>query len=128
MRKTYYYYYEMQEKKDWLHQSLDELSKKLSKPPVEIQFSFAELPIEYESDIRKILEREEGCIYNLEKDLCDYYKKDLYNIENNHQDNLNTLIICHNSCQSKNRYITYCVDHTPYNIRHICICQISSWP
>ncbi len=88
MRKTYYYCYDMNDKKDWLGRSLDQLSKTLFKSPTEIQYTFEELPKEYEEGVLNILEKDYEEIYGWEDDLVWFFSDKQGQV-------CNLLVICH---------------------------------
>jgi hypothetical protein len=75
MRKTYYYCYDMPEKKDWLRQSMNELSKYLAMPPTWINYTFFELSEEYVPDIHKILETPRESFHSLQDRIVEYFAK-----------------------------------------------------
>ena len=77
----------MEDKKDWLRRSMAELSAYLLKPPAEIQYTFTELPGEYESDIHEILQDIPDSVHDWEHELLHYYADKQKHISN-------TLIIC----------------------------------
>ena len=73
MRKTYYYCYQMPEKKDWLAQSMTNLSECLAKSPAEIDYPFEQLPEDCEADIRRILKADPDSIHALEGKMIEYF-------------------------------------------------------
>lgn len=75
MVRTYYYAYQMPEKRDWLRQSMEKLSEYIARPPLEIAYKFEELPTEYESDVIRILDIEKLKAYEWQADLIDYFTR-----------------------------------------------------
>lgn len=87
MRKTYYYCYDMEEKKDWLRQSMQELPQCLALLPAEVNYRFTELPQEYEDDVCEIFETTPESVHSWEVDLLRYYSEKQKCISS-------TLVIC----------------------------------
>lgn len=82
MRTTYYYCYQMPRKKDWLKQSIEELSWYLSRPPVEVNYAFSELSEEHEADILKIFQSSPKTICVWEAQILDYFLQKERNFTN----------------------------------------------
>ena len=75
MRKTYFYYYDMEDKNDWLFQSMGDLSECLAKSPTEINYTFTQLPEECEADIRRVLDTTPDSIYVCEASIIECFVK-----------------------------------------------------